>query len=87
MCLRYYHIYYNIVKKNLKSNHACNIIEKVDISIEKHMEYLCYYHFIDVTTFNFLGDSIVEGANCGLEGGDVSVSKNMNIHTSSMAQM
>ena len=43
------------------------------------MKYLCHYHFIGVTTFDFFGDSIVEGANCVLRRGDVTIPTNMNI--------
>ena len=39
------------------------------------MKYVHHYQFIDVTTFDFLGDSIVETANCVLKSGDVTVSK------------
>ena len=69
MCLHNYQSYYNNVKKDLKSDSACEIIEEVARSIEINMKYLCNYHFIDVTTFDFLGDSIVEAANCRLEKG------------------
>ena len=54
------------MKKDLKSHNAYEIIEEVPRSIEISMKYMCNYHFIDVTTFDFLGDSIVEAASCGL---------------------
>ena len=68
MYLHHYQSYYNSVKKDIKSDHACEIIEEVAISIERNMKYLCHYHFIDVTTFDFVGDSIAEAKNCGLKG-------------------
>ena len=75
------------MRKDLKSNHACLAIEEVATSIEINIKYLCYYHFINVTTFCFLGDSIVKGGICGLKRGDTSVSKNMNIDKSVMTQI
>ena len=87
MCLLRYQIYYNSVKKELKSYHVGDIIEKVARSIEIIMKYVCHYYFIDVTTFYFLGDSIAKSANCGLKRGDVTVSTNMNIDTSTLTQI
>ena len=60
---------------------------EVAISIERNMEYLCHYEFIDVTIFDFIGDSIFEVVNCGLKKGDVTFSINMNIDTSSLTQV
>ena len=51
------------------------------------MEYLCHYKFIDVTTFDFVGDSIVEASNSGLKRGNVTISMNMNIDTSALTQV
>ena len=55
--------------------------------IEASMEYLCHYKFIDVTTFDFVGNSIVEASNSGLKRGDVTFSTNMNIDTSVLTQV
>ena len=68
MCLYHYQSYYNSVKKDIKSDHVCDIIEEVAISIERNMKYLCHYHFIDVTTFDFVGYNIDEATTCGLKG-------------------
>ena len=57
------------------------------MSIENSMKYFCRYHFIDVTSFGFIGDSIVEGSNCGLKRGDIAISTNMNIDISGMNQV
>ena len=45
------------------------------------------YQLIDVTPFKFLGDSVVEGANCVLKRGNVTIFKNMNIDTSALTQI
>ena len=39
------------VKKELKSDHACTIIEEIAMSKEINMKYVCHYSFIDVTAF------------------------------------
>ena len=57
------------------------------MSIESNMEYLCDYKFIDITTFNFVGDSIIEASNNGLKRGDGTVSTNLNIDTSTFTQV
>ena len=75
------------MKEELKSDHACTIIEEVALSIESYMKYLCHYEFIDVTTFDFVGDSIIEAANCGLKRSDKKLSTNMNIDTSALTQI
>ena len=65
-CLRHYQRYYNSVKEDLKSDNTYLAIEKIAMSIERNMKYLRHYQSIDVTIFDFVGDSIVEAANCGL---------------------
>ena len=57
------------------------------MAIERNMEYLCQYHFTDVTTSDFADDSIVEATNCGLKRGDVTISTNMNIDTAVLTQI
>ena len=69
--LHHYQSYYNSVKKEVKSDHACGIIEEVARSIEGNMKYSCHYYFIDVTKFDFLCDSIVGPVNCGLKNGEI----------------
>ena len=51
------------------------------------MEYLCHDKLIDITTFDFAGDSIVEASNSGLKRGGVTVSTNMHIDTSALTQI
>ena len=55
--------------------------------METNLKYLCHNNFKNVTTFGFLGDSIVEGTNSGLKTGDVEVSTNTTINNSSSAQI
>ena len=43
--------------------------------------------FIDVTIFDFFGDSLVEASNSGLKWGDVTVSSYMNIDISALTQV
>ena len=81
MCLHYYKSYYISVNEDIKSDHTCDIIDGVARSIERNMNYLCHYHFIDVTNFDFFGDNIVEATNCGLKRVDITVTTNMNIDT------
>ena len=84
--LRYYQRYYNSVKKELKVDHACKNIKEVAMSIESNIQYFCCYKFIDVTIFDFLGDSIVEASNSGLKRGGVTISTNMNVDTLAFTQ-
>ena len=51
------------------------------------MKYLFHYKFINVTTFNFVGDSIIEALNSGLKRSDVTISTNTNIDTSALTQI
>ena len=86
LCLHHYQSYYNSVKRDLK-NHACLAIEGVAISIENNTEYLYHYKSIDITAFDFIGNSIVEAANFGLKEVDVTVSTNINIDKSALTQI
>ena len=52
MYLRHYQNYYKSVKEELKSDHACTIIEEVVILTESNMKYLYHYEFIDKNTFD-----------------------------------
>ena len=79
--------YYAKVKSQLKSEYARHKIEATALSIETQLKYLCNYYFKDVTTLGFLGNSIVELVNNGLESGGVDVSTNMTINNSRLAQL
>ena len=52
------------------------------MSLENNMKCLCKYLFIDVTTFNFVGDNIAEALNSELKKSDITITINMNIDTS-----
>ena len=86
ICLHHHQSYYISVKGYLNSYHACLDIEKAVRSIDKKMKDLCHYELIDVTTFEFPGDSIVETENCELKRGDVTVFTNINIDISALTQ-
>ena len=50
-------------------------------------EYLLHYFFLDVTTFDFVGDSIVEAANYSLKNGPCAVNSKMDLCTSGHKQL
>ena len=87
VAFKHYHKYYHGVKKELNSMPACESIEKVVLSIQNNLQFVAHCYFIDVCTFDFLGDSIVESANSGLKGGSLSVSTAMTINTSAGTQL
>ena len=45
------------------------------------------YNFMRISTFGFLGDSIVEAANSGIKSGSVRVATNMKINLSGSTQI
>ena len=64
--------------------------EEISILIDKihgKQEYLMNHHFIDVCTFDFLGDSIVESANNPLKSGQFAVSSKMDLACSGHTQV
>ena len=80
--LNQFHTYYKKVKSSLKSDYLEESIEKIIISIKNKLEYVAHYKFMSVSTFGFLGDSIVETTNSGMKYGYVSVGTNMTINIS-----
>ena len=50
--LKYYHQYYHSVKSDLKSEPACQSIEKVFFAIQNNFQYVACCYFKDVCTFN-----------------------------------
>ena len=80
LTLKHFKRYYNSVKSKLKSECVQKEIEHIEISIETNLKYISHYYFIDVTTFVFLGDSIVETANSGIKTVDTKVASNMTIN-------
>ena len=57
------------------------------ISIDTQIKYISHSNFINITTFDFLGDSIAEAVNSGLKEGHQHVSTNMTINTSAATQV
>ena len=53
--------------KILRSKVVYDNISTILESIENNLQYLCHAYFINLTTFDFLGDSIVEAANNGIK--------------------
>ena len=80
-------IYYNKVKCSLKNDYVTEAIENIVLSLENKLEYVAHYKFMSVSTFRFLGDSIVEAANSRMKCGSVSVGTNMTINMSESTQI
>ena len=79
--------YYKKVKCSLKSDYVTEAIEKIVISVKNKLQYVAHYNFMSVSTFGFLGDSIVEAANSGMKSGHVKVATNMTINLSGSTQI
>ena len=82
-----YQCYYNSHKKQLKSEQVLTSIEKNFQSIYNNLQFVAHCYFINVCTFDFKGDSIVEAANSGFKCGSLSVNTSMKIHTSTSTQV
>ena len=87
LTIKHFKRYYAKVKSQLKSEYVQQEVEAIALSIETNLSFICNCYFKDVTTFGFLGDSIVEAANSGLKSGGVNVSTNMTINNSGSAQL
>ena len=77
------------MKKDLKSEPACESIEVVFSAIQNIFQYVahCYFKDVCVCIFDFKGDSIVEVANSGLKTGSLSVSTSTKIYASAGTQL
>ena len=87
ICIDDYNRYYQLEKASFKNEALCTSIEDILLSLKTNMRYFCHCYFIDVTTFDFLGDSIAEAFNSGLKTGQDKVSTNMTINTSAASQI
>ena len=87
LALKNYNQYYQKTKSDLKSDPACESIEKVFLRIENNLQYVAHSVFKNVCTLGFKGDSIVEASNSGYKTGSLAVSTSMKIHTSSSTQL
>ena len=85
--MNHFHTYYNKIKSSLKSEYVTQAIEKIVISVQNKLQYVAHYNFMRVSTFGFLGDSIVEAASSGMKSGSVRVATNMNIYLSGSTQI
>ena len=64
MCsLNHFHTYYKKVEGSLKSDYVTEAIDKIVVSVKIKLEYVTHYKFMNVSTFGFLGDSIIEDTN------------------------
>ena len=75
------------IKSSLKSDYVTEAIEKIVISVQNKLEYVTHNNFMRISTFGFLGDSIVEATNSGMKYGSVRVATNMNINLSGSTQI
>ena len=84
-----YKAYYHSIKNTLKSETLCESVESIDIALVNNLPHIAHNHFIDVATLEFLGDSIVEGANSSVKNPKlpVHVNTNMTINTSASTQV
>ena len=87
ICVADYNSYYQSQKVSFRNEALCTAIEDIFLSLNANMKYFCHCYFIDVTTFDFLGDSIAEAFNSGLKTGQDKVSTNMTINTSAASQV
>ena len=85
--IKHYKHYFSIIKDSLKSEPACVSIEKIINAIDNNLLYISHYYFKDVTTFDYLGDSIAEAQNSGIKTGNIKVTTNLNINTSAVRQI
>jgi len=87
LCIKDYQLYYQSKKESFKNESLCESIEAILTSIESNLSYLCHHHFLNVTTFDFLGDSIAEAVNSGIKNGSTKVCTRMTIDTSAKTQL
>ena len=78
---------YQYHKDSFSNDALCESIESIILSIDTQIKYISHSNFINITTFDFLGDSIAEAVNSGLKEGHQHVSTNMTINTSAATQV
>ena len=71
----------------MKSDNVIEAINKIIMSVRNELKYVAHYNFMRISTFGFLGDSIVEAANSGIKSGSLKVATNMKINTSGSTQI
>ena len=70
-CMHQFNTYYKKIQPSLKSGNVIEAIDKIVMSVTNKLEYVAYYNFMRISTFGFLGDSIVEAANSGINRGQL----------------
>ena len=86
-CMNHFNIYYKKIQPSLKSDNVIEEIDKIVISVRNKLKWVAHYNFMRISTFGFLGDSIVEAANSGIKSGSVRVGTNMKINLSGSTQI
>ena len=79
--------YYQRIKFSLKSESVNEAIEKIVISLKNKLQFVAHYNFMSVSTFGFLGDSIVEACNSAMKTGTIKVATNMKTNLSESTQI
>ena len=74
-------------KQSIIGDVASDECVKLISNIKSKKHHLLHYFFLDVATFDFVGDSIVEGANYPIKYGTLKVSSKMDISNSGYTQL
>ena len=74
-------------KKDLIGNVSSFELNTLISKIVSKQKLLLNHHFVNVCTFDFLGDSIVEGINFHIKKGPLKVTENMNLAVSGFNQI
>ena len=77
------------MKETIRSDPVCEAVEEITLSVSNNLKHICHCYFKDVTTFDYLGDSIVEGSNASIKNKKslLRVSTNISINTSASIQV
>ena len=82
-----YKCYYNNHKQDLKSEQVLASIEAIFRSIINNQQFAAPCYILNICTFGFKGDSIIEAATSGYKSGSLYVNTSMKIHTSTSTQV
>ena len=86
-CFNHFQRYYKATKKSLKSEAVIEEIDVIVYNLKNQLKYVAHYNFMKISTFGFLGDSIVESANSALKSGSLKVATSMKINLSGSTQI
>ena len=73
--------YYNTIKEDLKSEDGCNAIEKIILSLDQNTKSISSHAFLNVTCFDFRGDSIAESSYSIAKCGSQAIKSNSALNT------